>query len=149
MTKLHKTVLAIFAFLMMMPVSAFADTHYVKMLNRNDTGPMPFEPDYLVIKPGDTVKFLATDRGHNASTIKEMIPEGGKKFVGKINQEIEVTLDAPGIWGIKCSPHYTMGMVMLIQVGDTPATEVDLSPKLPKKARQRMEEILTRQAASN
>ena len=149
MTKLHTTALATLALLVMMPMSAFAETHYVKMLNRNDTGPMPFEPDYLVVNPGDTVKFLATDRGHNASTIKDMIPEGGEKFVGKINQEIEVTLDAPGIWGIKCSPHYTMGMVMLIQVGDTPATEADLSSKLPKKARQRMEEILARQAASN
>jgi pseudoazurin len=123
---------------------AIAETFEVKMLNRNDTGPMPFEPDYLVIQPGDTVKFLATDPGHNAATIAGMIPEGGKKFVGKINQEIEVTLTEEGVWGIKCSPHYTMGMAMLIQVGDTPATEADLPADLPPAVHKRMLEILIR-----
>ncbi|CAM3279849.1 pseudoazurin [Paracoccus aminovorans] len=131
----------------LLPLSALAEVHEVKMLNRNDTGPMPFEPEYLVIQPGDTVKFLAVDPGHNAATIAGMIPEGGRKFIGKINEEIEVTLDAEGIWGIKCSPHYTMGMAMLIQVGDTPATEADLPEDLPQAARQRMLDILERRTA--
>ncbi len=134
--------LSLFAF------PAMAETFEVKMLNRNDTGPMPFEPEYLVIKPGDTVKFLATDPGHNAATIAGMIPEGGKKFVGKINQEIEVTLTEEGIWGIKCSPHFTMGMAMLIQVGGKPATEADLPADLPPAARKRMTEILARRDAA-
>ena len=132
----------------LLPLSAMAEVHEVQMLNRNDTGPMPFEPDYLVIQPGDTVKFLASTPGHNAATIAGMIPEGGEKFIGKINEEIEVTLDAAGIWGIKCSPHYTMGMVMLIQVGDTPATEADLPEDLPPAARQRMVEIIERRDAA-
>ncbi|SEO33933.1 pseudoazurin [Paracoccus alcaliphilus] len=133
----------------LMPLSAMAEVHEVRMLNRNDTGAMPFEPDYLVIQPGDTVKFLAANPGHNAATIDGMIPEGGEKFIGKINEEIEVTLDAEGIWGIKCSPHYTMGMAMLIQVGDTPATEADLPDDLPAPVHQRMLEILERRDAAN
>ena len=124
---------------------AAAETFEVKMLNRNETGPMPFEPAYLAIQPGDTVKFIATDRGHNAATIDRMIPKEEGKFIGKIDEEIEVTLTDEGIWGIKCSPHYTMGMVMLIQVGDTPATEADLPADLPSAARERMLEILARQ----
>lgn len=131
----------------LLPAAALAELHEVRMLNRNDTGPMPFEPDYLVVRPGDTVRFLATDPGHNAATIAGMIPEGGEKFIGKINEEIEVTLDAEGIWGIKCSPHYTMGMAMLIQVGDRPATEADLPDDLPEAVRQRMLEILERRKA--
>lgn len=134
--------------LCLMTVPAMAETFEVKMLNRNDTGPMPFEPDYLVIKPGDTVKFIATDPGHNAATIAGMIPGDGKKFVGKINQEIEVTLTAEGIWGIKCSPHFTMGMAMLIQVGDKAATEADLPADLPAAARKRMLEIMARRDAA-
>lgn len=130
----------------LLPLAALANTHTVEMLNRNDTGPMPFAPDYLIVQPGDTVKFLATAPGHNAATIDGMIPEGGEAFVGNINEEIEVTLNAEGIWGIKCSPHYTMGMVMLIQVGDTTATEEDLPDNLPAPARQRFVEILSRQA---
>ncbi|MCV2445878.1 pseudoazurin [Paracoccus sp. DMF] len=128
----------------LLPAAALAETHEVRMLNRNTTGPMPFEPEYLVIAPGDTVKFIAADPGHNAASIAGMIPEGGAKFIGKIDEEIAVTLDAPGIWGIKCSPHYTMGMAMLIQVGDTPATKADLPEDLPDAARQRMLDILAR-----
>ncbi|MCJ1899155.1 MULTISPECIES: pseudoazurin [Paracoccus] len=131
----------------LLPAAALAELHEVRMLNRNDTGPMPFEPDYLVVRPGDTVRFLATDPGHNAATIAGMIPKGGEKFIGKINEEIEVTLDAEGIWGIKCSPHYTMGMAMLIQVGDRPAAEADLPDDLPDAVRQRMLEILERRKA--
>ena len=134
---------AILAFLM--PFGAMAETHEVMMLNRNETGAMPYEPDYLVIQPGDTVRFLAASPGHNAATIDGMIPDGGERFIGKINEEIEVTLEAEGIWGIKCSPHYTMGMVMLIQVGDTPASEADLPDDLPPAARERMLEIIARQ----
>ncbi|MBB4105359.1 pseudoazurin [Allorhizobium borbori] len=130
--------------LCLMTVPAMAETFDVKMLNRNDTGPMPFEPEYLVIKPGDTVRFIAADPGHNAATIAGMIPGDGKKFTGKINEEIEVTLTAEGIWGIKCSPHYTMGMAMLIQVGNRGATEADLPADLPVAARKRMLEILAR-----
>lgn len=130
--------------LCLMTVPAMAETFEVKMLNRNDTGPMPFEPEYLVIKPGDTVRFIAADPGHNAATIAGMIPGDGKKFTGKINEEIEVTLTAEGIWGIKCSPHYTMGMAMLIQVGNKGATEADLPADLPAAARKRMLEILAR-----
>ena len=126
---------------------ALAETFEVKMLDRNDTGPMGFEPDYLAIAPGDTVKFLATNRGHNAATIAGMIPGEGKKFIGKIDQEIEVTLTESGIWGVKCSPHYTMGMAMLIQVGDTAATEADLPKDLPAEVAKRMREIIVRHYA--
>ena len=128
----------------LLPFAALAETHEVRMLNRNDKGPMPFEPDYLVIRPGDSVKFIAASPGHNAATIDGMIPGDGERFVGRINEEIEVTLTQEGIWGIRCSPHYTMGMVMLIQVGDTPATKADLPDDLPPAARKRMLDIIAR-----
>ncbi|WP_366553657.1 pseudoazurin [Aquibaculum sediminis] len=128
---------------------AAAETFEVKMLNRNETGPMPFEPEYLSIQPGDTVRFIATNRGHNAATIEGMIPNEEGKFIGKIDEEIEVTLTDEGVWGIKCAPHYTMGMVMLIQVGDTPTTEADLPADLPPAARKRMLEILAQQNNSD
>ena len=133
----------------LLPLGAFAETHEVRMLNRNNSGPMPFEPDYLVIRPGDRVRFIAASPGHNAATIEGMIPAGGEPFIGRINEEIEVTLTAEGLWGIKCSPHYTMGMVMLIQVGSSPATAADLPENLPPAARERMSEIIERQGPSD
>ena len=37
---------------------------------------MVFEPSFVKIAPGDTVRFVSTDKGHNAETIKGMLPEG-------------------------------------------------------------------------
>ena len=38
----------------------------VKMLNKGTEGAMVFEPALVKVEPGDTVKFVATDKGHNA-----------------------------------------------------------------------------------
>ena len=46
-----------------------------------------------------------------------MIPDGAESFKTKISAEVSVTLTSEGIYGIKCTPHYAMGMVALIQVG--------------------------------
>ncbi|MCE8472781.1 plastocyanin/azurin family copper-binding protein, partial [Rhodovulum sulfidophilum] len=75
----------------------------------------------------------------------EMLPAGAEPFKGQINEEIEVTLTEPGIYGIKCSPHFAMGMVMLIQVGAQPAAEADLPAGLPTRADKRLREIIARQ----
>ena len=96
----------------------------IRMLNKGVEGAMVFEPSLLKIAPGDTVKFVPTDKSHNAESIAGMLPEGAKPFVGKINQEVTVTFDQPGMYGIKCLPHYGMGMVAMIVVG-TPANETE------------------------
>jgi pseudoazurin len=69
------------------------------------------------IEPGDTVKFAATDKGHNAESIKGMLPADAAPFVGKNGEDVTVTFDKPGVYGVKCLPHYGMGMVALIVVG--------------------------------
>jgi pseudoazurin len=86
-----------------------------------DGAKMVFEPEFLQIEVGDTVKFVPTQPGHNAEVIKGMFPEGAVEFKGKINEEFSVTFDVPGAYGYKCAPHYAMGMVGLIVVGDAPA----------------------------
>lgn len=121
---------------------AFAEVHDVRMLNRNADGPMVYEPQILRIAPGDTVRFLPAQPGHNAATIDGMIPEGAEPFRSKINEEFSVTLTMPGSYGIKCSPHVAMGMVMLVEVGDAPAPEFPAD--LPKRARERFETILAK-----
>lgn len=98
-------------------VPANAETYEVKMLNRGASGSMVFEPDYLSVQPGDTVKFIATQKSHNAASIDGMIPDGATPFKGKIDEELSVTFEQPGFYGIKCTPHYAMGMIMMIKVG--------------------------------
>ena len=129
---------AVFA-LFLMASPALAEVHEVKMLNRNDQGSMIYEPQFLRIAPGDSIKFLPTQPGHNAATIEGMLPEGAEPFRSKINQEFEVTLDVPGTYGIKCSPHFAMGMVMLVQVGDEAISA--MPDGLPKQAAERFVKI--------
>ena len=97
--------------------TAFAADHQVQMLNKGEKGAMVFQPDYIEAAPGDTVTFVPTDKGHNAESIKGLIPDGAEPFKGKINQEVKVTLEKEGLYGVKCTPHYGMGMVALIKVG--------------------------------
>ncbi len=100
------------------PSAAEAREWQVKMLNKGADGKlMVFEPAFIAIKPGDTVKFLATNKGHNAESIAGMAPAGGNSFKGKINEEIVFKPTRPGLYGYKCLPHVGMGMVGLIQVG--------------------------------
>ncbi len=50
------------AFLSVAP--AVAETFRVEMRNRGEQGSMVFELDFLAIEPGDSVKFIATQRKH-------------------------------------------------------------------------------------
>ncbi|WP_306117813.1 MULTISPECIES: pseudoazurin [unclassified Roseitalea] len=89
------------------------------MLTRDPENPRRrnvFEPPLLVVEPGDTVRFVPVDPSHNSQSIEEMVPEGGESWRGAINEEIEVTLSTPGIYGYQCLPHYALGMVGLIFV---------------------------------
>lgn len=96
---------------------AMAAEVQVKMLNRGTEGVMVFEPALVKIEAGDTIKFVATDKGHNAESIKGMFPADAAPFVGKLGEDVSVTFDKPGAYGVKCLPHYGMGMVALIVVG--------------------------------
>jgi len=100
---------------------ASGEMHEIDMLNVDPDDRqqrMLFKPAILRAQIGDTVKFLATERGHNAQSIDGMTPEGAEAFTGRINEEIEVTLDVEGTYGYICQPHQTMGMIGFILVGD-------------------------------
>ena len=77
-------VVAAVAAVMAMAGGANAAEVEVKMLNKGAEGMMVFEPALIKVAPGDTVKFVSTDKGHNAETIKGMLPDGGATFVGKM-----------------------------------------------------------------
>jgi pseudoazurin len=110
---------------------ASAEEHVVKMLNNNGKGKfMLFEPDVVKAAVGDTVKFVPTSKGHNAEMIPEIWPEGVPEFKGDLNQEIVLTLEKPGVYGIKCLPHYPMGMMAMIVAGE-PANAAQLDSYKP------------------
>ena len=112
--------------------------HEIKMLNKSKVDPklkMVFEPSFVLAAAGDCIKFLPTSKGHNAETIKKMIPKGAKKFKSKMNKEFMVQLDVEGLYGIKCKPHYQMGMIALIQVGEVSADEIKKAAKVKQRGK--------------
>jgi pseudoazurin len=125
--------LATAAVLVTMAGGACAAEIEVKMLNKGAEGLMVFEPALVKVAPGDTVKFVATDKGHNAETIKGMLPADAAPFVGKNGEDVAVTFDKPGVYGIKCLPHYGMGMVAMVVVGTpTNLEEAKAAPQVGK-----------------
>lgn len=138
-----KHTLTLAAVLGFLAVPAFAADHQVQMLNKGADGPMVFEPAFVQAEVGDTVTFVPTDKSHDAAALPGMLPEGVAEFAGKLNQEFVLTVDTPGLYGVKCKPHLPMGMVMLIQVGgDASNYDAIAEGKLPKKARERMDAAL-------
>ncbi|MBS3652332.1 pseudoazurin [Pseudaminobacter sp. 19-2017] len=113
----------------------------VKMLNKGERGVMVFEPAYIKAAPGDTVRFVPTDKGHNVETIKGMIPGDAEPFKSKFNEEFAVTLNKEGIYGLKCTPHYGMGMVALIEVGAPTNLAEAKTVKQTGKAKAAFEEL--------
>jgi pseudoazurin len=142
---MFKTLSSALALATLMAGAGFSETFEVHMLNKGAAGAMVFEPAFLRVAQGDTVKFIAADKGHNAESIEGMIPAGAEPFAGKINQEIDVKFDVAGVYGVRCKPHYAMGMVMAIAVGDAKAPEDFLAGRLPKKAHERLEAALADQ----
>lgn len=110
-------------------VAGAGTVHEVKMLNAhpdNRAQTMVFVPNILKIAPGDTVKFLPSDPGHNTQSTKGMIPAGTEGWKSKAGEEFEVTLTEPGVYGYNCLPHNAAGMVGLIIVeGEGMAANLD------------------------
>lgn len=124
---------------------AYAANFEVHMLNKGEQGAMVFEPAGLRIAPGDTVTFIPTDKGHNVESMKEVMPEGAEAFKGGMGKEVVVTFTQEGLYGIKCLPHFGMGMVAAIVVGEgEPANLAQADTvKLPGKSKDRFAGALT------
>jgi pseudoazurin len=102
---------------LLLSTSAFAEAFEVKMLNKGTDGAMVFEPAFLKAAVGDTITFVSTDKGHNVEGIKGMLPDGFAPFKSEMGADYTLTVTAEGVYGVKCTPHFAMGMVALIQVG--------------------------------
>lgn len=116
----------------------------VKMLNKGAEGMMVFEPSLVKVAPGDTVKFVPTDKTHNAETIPGMLPDGAQAFTGKVDEEVAITFDKEGIYGVRCKPHYGMGMVAMVVVGNPVNEQQARAVVHPGKAKATFANLFTR-----
>ena len=120
--------------------AASAADYEVKMLNKGAEGAMVFEPSFVQVQPGDVVHFVPTDKGHDVESIKGMLPEGVEPFKAKMNEAFDLTATVEGVYGVKCTPHFPMGMVALVVVGDPSSNlEAAKAAKNPKKVQERFD----------
>lgn len=110
-----KTLLPALALVLLAAAPARAAEHQVLMLNQGKDGIMVFEPGYLKVAVGDTVKFVAKDKTHNAESV--LVPAGATPFRGKVDEEIVVKVEKEGVYVYQCAPHAVMAMVGVIQAG--------------------------------
>ena len=115
----------------------------VKALNRGPGGTFfVFSPEVVRLGAGDTVTFVAADKGHDVYTLPGMIPEGAQPFDGGMSQDIKVTFMVPGVYVVACRPHMPLGMLALIVVGAPVNLDKIDAGTLAGKARSKLESLL-------
>lgn len=122
-----------------------AKTFTVKMQNSGSAGAMAFEPAFVRVSPGDSVSFVPTNPSHNAESITSIMPAGVAPFKGAMNKPLAVKFTKPGLYGVKCLPHFGLGMVALVQVGNSSpnlARARAEAAKLPPLAKKRMQPLV-------
>lgn len=102
----------------LLPNLANAADHTIK------AGARAFETPILYMNPGEKVAF-SNMNSHNSASVEGFIPEGATPWIGKLGENIALTLDVPGIYSYVCQPHIGFGMVGVIVVG--PATAGDIA----------------------
>jgi pseudoazurin len=124
--------------------AAFADTIEVEMLNKNATGDrMVFSQELILADIGDVIRFVPTDKSHNAQSVKNALPEGQEAFKGKMNKAVEYLVTEAGLTAVICQPHQAMGMVALIVVGnDFSNAQQLLDARLRGKSKNRIEALI-------
>jgi pseudoazurin len=132
--------------MMLLAPPAFAETFEVQMLNKGTEGAMVFEPAFVTAVVGDTITFISTDAGHNVESIEGMLPDGVEAFKSDMGDDFSLTVAAEGLYGIKCTPHYAMGMVGLIQVGSAINLEAAAGVVQRGKAKTRFEPLFAQVA---
>ena len=113
-----KNLLASVALMGLLTTPALAADTTVEMLNKRDDGAkMVYSQDITRIDVGDTITWVPTSKGHNVEFIAG--PDGWKApKKSKLNKEVAMTFDTPGVYLYQCSPHKNMGMIAIVVVGD-------------------------------
>lgn len=76
-----------------------------------------YDPMVLEIEPGDTVKWVNMG-GHFNQFEAGNIPEGAEPWKTQMGKDVSRTFDVEGVYVYKCPPHFALGMVGAIIVGE-------------------------------
>ncbi len=127
--------------LLFVPPAMAAETS-IEMLNSKDGENLVFSQKFTKVAKGDIVTFKAAKPGHNAEFVPGGFPQGADELHGQVGKDVSYTFNTPGLYLVRCAPHYGMGMVALVEV-DAP-TNLDQIKQLslPAKARAVVDEQL-------
>ena len=89
----------------------------VKTYDNFEGKSMVFSPDYLKIEVGDEVTFVPQSKGHTTKSI--YLPKSAKSWDSKTSTKITVKFTEPGIYLYDCRNHGVMGMMGMIEVGNS------------------------------
>ena len=139
-------ILTTLGLLMAMAMPAFAQDVTVEMWNKDPDDKkrkMVFSQEIVTIEAGQSVEWLATDKGHNVQIIAG--PEGyelPKK--SKLSKDVTLTFDQEGVYVYVCTPHASMGMIGIVVVGDLTQEGVDAikDAKVKGKSKKKFKQLL-------
>ena len=99
---------------------AAATIHEVEMRSTVTRGGevelMVFDPPFLRVEVGDTVRFVPADPGHSVQS--SFVPDGAIEWSSGLDETLEVVLHTEGVYLYRCDPHLVLGMVGVLQVGE-------------------------------
>jgi len=133
-------VVGVFLVILLAAKTVFAGDLTIEMLNKRDDGAkMVYGTDIARVEVGTTITWIPKQKGHNVEFIAG--PDGWKApKKSKINEEVSITFDTPGVYLYQCTPHATMGMIALVVVGDG---DNDVSKaKVRGKSKRKLKELL-------
>ena len=123
-------------------VPTIAAESTIEMLNSKNGENLVFSEKFTKIAKGDTVTFKASKPGHNAEFIPGGFPQGAEELHGQVGKDVAYTFSVPGIYLVRCTPHYGMGMVAVVEV-DAPSNLDQIKQLyLPGKVRAVIDEQL-------
>ena len=124
-------------------LSTFSKEVVVEMLNKREDGQkMVFSEDVVKVDLGDTIKWLASDKGHNVEFIAgpdgfTLPPKSG------LNKDVSITFDKAGVYLYVCTPHKVMGMIGLVVVGnDTSNKDAIASMKMMGRSKKKLASMI-------
>jgi pseudoazurin len=132
-------IVSAFALSLIATQAASAAEIVVEMLNRDKEAEVSnvYKPGLVKIAAGDTVKWVATNPGHDVAFMQGGVPAGVSLFKSGFKKSITFKFEKPGIYLYKCTPHFGIGMVGLVVVGgdksNLAAVKAVFLPPLAKK----------------
>lgn len=130
-----------------LPTGVLAADATVEMWNKDPDDKkrkMVFSQEIVTIEPGQSVTWLATDKGHNVEMIDG--PDGYKlPKKSKLSKDVTLTFEQEGVYVYVCTPHASMGMIGIVVVGDYITQEqIDAvkDAKVRGKSKKKFKELL-------